>query len=98
MKIYLSEQDLDLLHHVARGQTYREAGGSLGVSEQTVKNRIGKLLLAFGARHITHLVAICIASDVIRVPDLYQEADWHILEYRRNPGSRRAYSLHAIRV
>lgn len=95
--IVIDEQDLDLLHAVARGKVYKQAGLLLGVSEQTVKKRIHRLLDLFGANHIGHLLAICIATDVVWVPDLNQDVQVMVRSYSRRNALVETYRLAELR-
>jgi hypothetical protein len=78
--------------------TYKQAGAALGVAEQTVKNRISRLLLKFGANHAAHLISICIASDVVSVPDLYQELHVTVKCHRQGNARFEYYDLHKKRL
>lgn len=95
-KIYLSEIDLDILHKIARGMSYKQVAQAEGIVEQTVKERMSLVRLTFGATSMPHLIAILIASAVLYLPDLYQDVDVYVKEYgRTNHG---LYRLRAVRV
>lgn len=98
-KIYLSEIDLDILHKLARGMSYKQVALSEGITHQTVKNRMMYVIRTFGANSMAHLVAILIASGVLYLPDLYQEIDVRVRQYRRTGSQKRPlYQLYAVRV
>lgn len=95
-KIYLSEMDLDILHKLARGMTYKQVAMAEGVAEHTIRVRMSLVRLTFGATSMPHLIAILIASAVLYLPDLYQDVDVYVKEYgRTNHG---LYRLRAVRV
>lgn len=101
IRIYISEIDLDILHRIARGMTYKQIAVAEGMSHQTVKNRMANVVRTFGANSMPHLIAILIASAVLYLPDLYQDVDVHVREYKRRSGGRRNYALYqlsAVRV
>lgn len=97
MKVRVSEIDLEILYSVARGRAYKEIAREMRIRLQTVKNRMSNILKVFGAQNVTGLVAVLIASDVLRVPDLYQELDVEVFEGGRNSGRRLSYRLTDVR-
>lgn len=98
-KIYLSEMDLDILHKLARGMSYKQVAMAEGVAEHTIRVRMSLVRLTFGATSMPHLIAILIASAVLYLPDLYQDVDVCIKEYSRTKsGNHGLYRLRAVRV
>jgi DNA-binding CsgD family transcriptional regulator len=99
-KVIISEMDIDTLYKIARGKTYKEIAMLEGMTEQTIKSRMAAIKGVFGAVSMPHLIAILIASDVLRVHDLYQPVDVHVREYRRvaKYGRSETYRLQAVRV
>jgi DNA-binding CsgD family transcriptional regulator len=100
-KIILSEIDLDALHKIARGKSYKQVALDEGLTEATIRNRMSAVIRTFGATSITNLVAILIASDVLRLHDLYQDIDVHVREYKRTAvryGRGATYRLYAVRA
>jgi len=99
MRVRVSEIDQEILYMVARGIPYKQIAGQVGLSLQTVKNRMAKILKVFAANSLPHLIAMLIASDVLRVHDLYFDLEVEVFEYKRNGGggSRRSYRLEEVR-
>lgn len=83
MRVRVSEIDMEILYMIARGKVYKEIAVTLNLSLRTIGNRMRNILYVFGAESIAHLIAILIASDVLRVHDLYQELDVEVFEYGR---------------
>lgn len=52
----LSPRQIEILHLVAQGRTNARIGMRLGVTENTVKTYIGRLLAAIGAHNRAHAV------------------------------------------
>lgn len=99
MRVRISEIDMDMFYLVARGQAYKQIAVQTGVGEQTVKMRMANLLRVFGAHSMPHLIAILIASDVLRLHDLYQDLDVEVFEYKKTgSGGRRSYRLTDVRL
>jgi DNA-binding CsgD family transcriptional regulator len=53
----LSERELSVLHHMARGLTDQEIGGAVGISEFTVKTHVRRLYRKLAAKNRAHAVA-----------------------------------------
>jgi DNA-binding CsgD family transcriptional regulator len=99
-KVIISEMDMDILYKIARGMAYKQIALLEGMTERTVKNRMFDVKQVFNAQSMPHLIAILIASDVLRVQDLYQPVDVHVREYRRvaKYGRGETYRLQAVRL
>lgn len=99
MRLFISEQDIDFLHSLARGKTYKQIAENLGITISGLKQRIRPLLNVFGAETVPHLIAICMASGVIDTPELSRDFDIYVREYQRRGGNstRQTYSLRAVR-
>lgn len=78
--------------------TYKEIALAEGISVPIIKRRIGKVVHAFGAKSVTNLVAILIASDVLRLQDLYQELSVQVREYKRDGTRGSVRPLTAMRI
>lgn len=98
MKVRVSELDVEILYLIARGKTYKQISLEKKMILQTVKNRMSNLFRVFGCQSMPHLIAVLIASDVLRVPDLYQELDVEVFEYKRKGSSRLSYRLTDVRL
>ena len=98
MRIFISEQDLDLLHRIARGQRFDKIAAELGVGVSTVKQRIKPMLDVFGAKTLPNLIAICLLSGIVDTPELGTRNEVIIREYRRRGGQKmQSYNLRAVR-
>jgi DNA-binding NarL/FixJ family response regulator len=64
----LSERELAILSHAARGMTNLQIGHELGVSEHTVKSAISHILGRFGLRHRTEAVVLALRLGWISPP------------------------------
>lgn len=97
MRVRISEVDMEMLYLIARGFTYKEISASLALSMQTVKNRMANVLRVFGATSMPNLIAMLIASDVLRVQDLYTELDVEVFEHGVSAYRRQSYRLTDVR-
>jgi hypothetical protein len=68
-----------------------------GVTAHYIRDRVTDLLKMFGASTIVNLVAMLIASDVLRLNDLYQEIDVFVREHSRSKYGRSTYRLRDVR-
>lgn len=98
MRVRVSEIDLEILYLIARGKTHKQIANDLKMKLQTIKNRMKNILNVFGVENTPNLIAVLIASDVLRVHDLYQELDVEVFEYSRNGKSRLSYRLTDVRA
>lgn len=95
-QIFLSEIDIEILVLLAHGASVASIAAKIGKTEQTTRSRIFNLQGIFGGVTHAHLVAIAIASDVIKVQDLYDESladGLHI----RSVGDGQSYHLRSLR-
>jgi DNA-binding CsgD family transcriptional regulator len=99
-KVIISEMDMDILYKIARGMAYKQIALLEGTTTRRIIVRMNAVKSIFNAQSMPHLIAILIASDVLRVHDLYQPVDVHVREYRRvaKYGRSETYRLQAVRV
>ena len=64
----LSSREVQVLTLVAVGQTNREIGACLSISEGTVKNHLKSVARKLGARDRTHAVVLAMASGDLDQP------------------------------
>lgn len=57
-RLFLTDDDLDLLDHLATGQTHAAIAEQLDVSLETIKVRVARLYRRLGARNRTEAVAL----------------------------------------
>lgn len=98
LTVRISEVDIEILYLIARGKVYKEIACEVKMRERTIKNRMANLRRAFGAQSMPHLIALLIASDVLRLQDLYQEFDVHVFEYIPHGTPIRSYRLTDVRA
>ncbi|MFD1694131.1 helix-turn-helix transcriptional regulator [Roseibium aestuarii] len=60
----LTPQESTILQHLALGEQPKEIAPLLGVTRRSVEHRIQALKIKFGARNVTHLIALAIAQDL----------------------------------
>ena len=53
----LSERELSVLRHIARGLTDQEIAGAVGISEFTVKTHVRRIYRKLAAKNRAHAVA-----------------------------------------
>ncbi|MFC7909025.1 response regulator transcription factor [Streptomyces nigra] len=61
----LSERELQVLHHIARGHNRTTTGAALGISGHTVKSHLHRIAMALHARNTAHAVAITIRRGLL---------------------------------
>jgi DNA-binding NarL/FixJ family response regulator len=61
----LSERELDVLRHVAQGNSNKVIAGQLAISEATVKGHMKSILSKLGANDRTHAVTIALKRGYI---------------------------------
>lgn len=73
----LSRREMQVLTHVAKGQSNKEIGVTLTISEQTVKNHITAILRKLDASDRTHAVVMALRQGWISLtePDSPKEPD-----------------------
>jgi DNA-binding NarL/FixJ family response regulator len=64
----LTDRQLEILVHVARGQTNRRIGEELGISERTVRNHMRTITKKLSTTDRTHAVVLAIGNGWIPVP------------------------------
>ena len=64
----LTERQLEVLAHVARGRTNRQIGEILGISEKTVRNHLRTISHKLATSDRTHAVVIAIGNGWIPIP------------------------------
>jgi len=63
----LTAREVEVLDRVAVGQSNREIGAQLSVTEEAIKARIKSILAKLGARDRTHAVAIALKRGIIHL-------------------------------
>lgn len=63
----LTEREIDVLRQVASGNANKIIADNLGISEETVKAHIRKILSKLGANDRTHAVAIALKRGIIEI-------------------------------
>lgn len=97
-QIFLSELDQEILYMLARGKTQEQIAESSGRSVQSIWERIRNMKGVFGAVTTPHLIAIAIASDVISVPDLYDETLAEAVYIRSEGKTMESFHLQSKRL
>jgi DNA-binding NarL/FixJ family response regulator len=64
----LTDRQLEVLGHVARGRTNRQVGELLGISERTVRNHLRTIGQRLSTTDRTHSVVLAIGHGWIAVP------------------------------
>jgi DNA-binding NarL/FixJ family response regulator len=64
----ITDRQLEVLVHVARGRTNRQIGAALGISERTVRNHLRSIGKRLAATDRTHAVVLAIGNGWIAVP------------------------------
>lgn len=64
----ITDRQLEVLVHVARGRTNRQIGAALGISERTVRNHLRSIGKRLAATDRTHAVVLAIGHGWIAVP------------------------------
>lgn len=64
----VTDRQLEILRNVARGQTNREIGERLGISERTVRNHMREILRRLSSSDRTHAVVLAIGNGWIPIP------------------------------
>lgn len=63
----LTEREIDVLRQVASGNANKIIADNLGISDETVKAHIRKILSKLGANDRTHAVAIALKRGIIEI-------------------------------
>jgi two-component system response regulator DegU len=64
----VTDRQLEILRNVARGQTNRQIGERLGISEKTVRNHLRTISHKLSASDRTHAVVLAIGNGWIAIP------------------------------
>lgn len=64
----LTDRQVEILVHVARGRTNRQVGEALGISERTVRNHLRTISRKLAASDRTHAVVLAIERGWIAIP------------------------------
>jgi NarL family two-component system response regulator YdfI len=62
----LSEREIEVLRHIAHGETSKEVAQSLGISERTVNWHIERVFVKLGAGSRAQAVAIALEKGILR--------------------------------
>ena len=68
MPVSLSEREIEVLRHVARGETSKEVGRALGISERTVNWHMERVFVKLHADSRAEAVAIALEVGILRRP------------------------------
>lgn len=63
----LSKRELEVLRHIATGNTNRKIGELMGLSEETIKTHVKTILAKTHARDRTHAVTIALQRGMLQV-------------------------------
>jgi len=64
----LSSREVEILRHVARGETSKEIAANLGIGERTVNWHLSRVYLKLGATNRAEAVAIAMEEGIVRRP------------------------------
>ena len=64
----VTDRQLEILKHVARGRTNRQIGETLGISEKTVRNHLRTISHKLSTSDRTHAVVLAIGNGWIPIP------------------------------
>jgi DNA-binding CsgD family transcriptional regulator len=64
----VTDRQLEILKHVARGRTNRQIGEILGISEKTVRNHLRTISHKLSTSDRTHAVVLAIGNGWISIP------------------------------
>jgi LuxR family quorum sensing-dependent transcriptional regulator len=64
-QVKLTLREIDILHYIAAGKTNWEIGMVLGITENTVKKTLQKILAKYQTSSRTHAVALAIRQGAI---------------------------------
>ena len=67
--IPLTQREIQILSHIANGNTNKEVAHILGISDQTIKNHVSAILRKLNANDRAHAVAMAIQNHWITVDD-----------------------------
>lgn len=64
---HLSERELEILKHIARGKANKEIGEALNLSENTIKNHVKSILSKLNAKDRTHAVTEALKRGIFHL-------------------------------
>ena len=64
-RTYLTAREKDVLFFMANGHTNRQIGRALGLSEDTIKTRVGKVLRKLRVHDRAHAVAVALRMGLL---------------------------------
>jgi DNA-binding CsgD family transcriptional regulator len=64
----LSRREIEVLTHVALGQTSKEIAGSLGIAERTVNWHLERVFVKLGAGSRAEAVSLALELGIVRRP------------------------------
>jgi DNA-binding CsgD family transcriptional regulator len=64
----LSRREIEVLTHVALGETSKEIAGSLGIRERTVNWHLERVFVKLGAGSRAEAVALALELGIVRRP------------------------------
>ena len=64
----LSRREIEVLRHVALGETSKEIAGALGIGERTVNWHLERAFIKLGADSRAHAVALALELGIVRRP------------------------------
>jgi DNA-binding NarL/FixJ family response regulator len=68
----LTHREIQILSHIANGNTNKEVARILGISDQTIKNHVSAILRKLNANDRAHAVAMAIQNHWITVDNEVQ--------------------------
>lgn len=92
---FLAEDDLDILNCMANGLLDVRTGSTVGLTADTVRERIYKMQRVFGATTRAHLAIIAAANDLIGINHLYDATLAEAVFVRNHEGD--VYRLLSLR-
>lgn len=66
----LTKREIEILRHVAGGNTHSQIGKALGITEQTVKNHVSHIILKLSANNKAHAVVIALQSGILSLNEI----------------------------
>lgn len=67
---HLTEHEIEILRHIANGETYGQIGKALGISTQAVKNTMTLIMPQLGARNKAHAVALALRYGLLSLNEV----------------------------
>ena len=71
----LSPREMEILAHIAEGNSNKRIAFSLGIGEQTIKNHITSIMRKLNANDRTHAVVLAIRKGWLKIEDILEIAD-----------------------